>query len=93
MISVSTLSSYMYCQRKLYLQYVLKVSEPPKDVFLKGSIRHKVYENINLAEEELVKGIKKGVNKEDLKGKYHQKYREILLEVIKEASSEASRAR
>jgi len=84
MISVTTLSSYMYCQRKLYLQYVLRITEPPKEVLVKGSIRHKVYENINLAEEELVKSIKKGMIEQDIKGKYHQKYREILLDVIKQ---------
>jgi len=84
MISVSTLSSYMYCPRKLYLQYVLKLTEPPKEALLKGSIRHKTYENINLAEEELVKSIKKGTTLKDLKGRYHQKYREILLQVIKQ---------
>ncbi len=82
MISVSTLSSYMYCQRKLYLQYVLKLSEPPKDVLLKGSIRHKVYENINLAEEELIKSIRKPTSESDLKAIYQSKYRNILLNVI-----------
>ena len=73
----------MYCARKLYLQYVLKLTEPPKEALVKGSIRHKTHENINLVEEELVKGVKKGINLEDLKGRYHQKYREILLSVIK----------
>jgi len=90
MISVSTLSSYMYCPRKLYLQYVLRLTEPPKDVLLKGSIRHKVYENINLTEEELVRSIKQPATLEDLKGKYHQKYREILLEVIKQKKQDLS---
>ncbi|MBW2975163.1 CRISPR-associated protein Cas4 [Candidatus Woesearchaeota archaeon] len=88
MISVTTLTSYMYCARKLYLQYVLRLSEPPKEALVKGSIRHKTHENINLAEEELVKGIKKGMALEDLKGRYHQKYREILLQVIKENKEE-----
>jgi CRISPR-associated protein Cas4 len=78
----------MYCPRKLYLQYVLRLTEPPKEVLVKGSIRHKVYENINLAEEELVRSIKKGMNENDLKGKYHQRYREILLDVIKENKEE-----
>jgi CRISPR-associated exonuclease Cas4 len=84
MISVTTLSSYLYCKRKLYLQKVLKLYEPIKAPLIKGSIRHKVYENINLAEEELIKTIKKGTTLEDLMGKYHQKYRELLLEVIKQ---------
>jgi len=88
MLSVTTLCSYTYCQRKLYLQYVLGLAEPPKEALVKGSIRHKTYENINLAEEEMVKSIKKGTSLEDLKGKYHQKYREILLSVIKEFKSE-----
>ena len=88
MISVTTLSSYMYCSRKLYLQYVLKITEPPKEALLKGSIRHLTYENINLAEEELVKSIKKGTTLKDLEGKYHQKYREILLQVIKQNKEE-----
>lgn len=84
MLSVTHLSSYLYCQRKLYLQQVLGLYEPPKEALVKGSIRHKTYENINLAEEELVKSIKKGMTLKDLKGKYHQKYRGILLQVIKQ---------
>lgn len=88
MISVTTLSSYMYCPRKLYLQYILKLAEPPKEALLKGSIRHKTYENINLAEEELVKSIKKGTSLKDLEGSYHQKYREILMQVIKQNKEE-----
>lgn len=88
MLSVTHLSSYLYCPRKLYLQQVFGLYEVPKESLVKGSIRHKVYENINLAEEELVKSIKKGMNEEDLKGRYHQKYREILLEVIKQNKEE-----
>lgn len=91
MLSVTHLSSYLYCPRKIYLQQVLGLYEPPKEALVKGSIRHKTYENINLAEEELVKSIKKGANLEDLKGKYHQKYREILLEVIKQNKEELKR--
>jgi CRISPR/Cas system-associated exonuclease Cas4 (RecB family) len=78
MISVTTLCSYLYCPRKLYLQYVLKLEEPPKEALLKGSIRHKAYEVINASEEELVKSIKKTTSLSDLQGKYHQRYREIL---------------
>lgn len=88
MLSVTHLSSYLYCQRKLYLQQVLGLYEPPKEALIKGSIRHKVYENINLAERELVTSIKKATALDDLKGKYHQKYREILIEVIKQNKDE-----
>ena len=88
MLSVTHLSSYLYCPRKLYLQRVLGLYEPIKEALVKGTIRHKVYENINLADQELVKSIKKLVELEELKGKYHQRYREILLDVIKEHKDE-----
>jgi len=78
----------MYCPRKLYLQYVLKLTEPPKDVLVKGSIRHEVYENINLLQEELVKSIEKPTSLENIKGKFHQKYRETLLNIIKQNKQE-----
>ena len=82
MLSVTHLSSYLYCARKLYLEKVLGLYEPPKEALVKGSIRHKTHENMNMAEEEIVKSIKKETTLEDIKGKYHQKYREILLDVI-----------
>lgn len=84
MLSVSALSTYMYCKRKLYLQNVLGFYEPPKEALVKGAIRHLAYEKINLVEEELVKNIKKEITLDVLKGRYHQRYREILLEIIKQ---------
>ena len=84
MLSVTTLSSYLYCPRKLYLEKVLGLTEPPKEALIKGSIRHKTYEEINLAEECLVTSITAQTTLEDLKGKYHQKYKEILLDIIRQ---------
>ena len=82
MISVTTLSSYLYCPRKLYLEKVLKIVKPPKEVLVKGSIRHKTYDGINKAEEELVKSI----DKSDLsyistifKKEYSQILRKVLI--------------
>ena len=42
MLSVTHLSSYLYCPRKLYLQKVLSIYEPPKEALVKGTIRHKM---------------------------------------------------
>ena len=46
-ISVSMLSTYLYCPRKLFLQKILMVEEPPKESLVMGSIRHEVYDYIN----------------------------------------------
>ncbi|MBI4147706.1 CRISPR-associated protein Cas4 [Candidatus Woesearchaeota archaeon] len=44
MLSVTDLTTYTYCARKLYLSRVLKLSEPVKDVMVLGSIKHKLLE-------------------------------------------------
>ena len=46
-ISVSMLSSYIYCPRKLFLQKVLAVEEPPKESLVLGTLRHEIYDFIN----------------------------------------------
>jgi CRISPR-associated exonuclease Cas4 len=88
MISVSALSSYMYCPRKLYLSYVLKLSKPPKDVLLKGTIRHEAHEKINDVEESLVKKITKNLSLKDIQDMYKKEYSEILREAIRKYKKE-----
>ena len=58
-ISVTMLSSYLYCKRKLFLERVLGLFEPDKGALVKGSIRHKTYEEINKIEENIFKKIPK----------------------------------
>ncbi|MBW3003170.1 CRISPR-associated protein Cas4 [Candidatus Woesearchaeota archaeon] len=57
MISVTKLSSYLYCPRKIYLTDVLKLEEPPKDSLVKGTIRHSTFEKINDIEESIITSI------------------------------------
>ena len=88
MISVSALSSYMYCPRKLYLEWVLRLTKPPKDVLLKGTIRHEAHEKINDVEEELVKKITKSQTLKDLQEMYKKEYSEILRGTIRKYKKE-----
>ncbi len=88
MISVSALSSYMYCPRKLYLEWVLKLTKPPQDVLLKGTIRHEAHEKINDVEENLVKKITESQTLKDLQGMYKREYSEILRETIRKYKKE-----
>ncbi len=81
-ISVSLLSSYLYCSRKVFLQEVLMVEEPPKESMVMGTIRHETYDSINKNEEEIVTGITKKIPFEDLQRIYQQKYLEILRKAI-----------
>ena len=83
MLSVSALTGFLYCQRKLYLQYVLGFYEPIKEPTIRGTIRHEVYEQINNTEESIVTGITKKSTKEELFNKYKTAHSGILLNTIR----------
>lgn len=83
LVSVTSLSSYLYCQRKLFLEGVLRIIEIPKEAVVKGTIRHESYDGINKAEEELVKSITPEKLK-DLDEIYKDRYSKILRKVINE---------
>ena len=81
-ISVSSLSAYLYCSRKLFLEKVLMLEEPPKESMVIGSIRHETYDNINKKEEEIVTSITKWLALEGIQNLYKKKYLEILRKAI-----------
>ena len=82
------LSTYLYCKRKLYLQYVLKLSSPPKDVIIKGKLRHEAFDRINKLDKEIVKEIKRFVPLEDMIMIFRKEYSKILREVLDEMKLE-----
>ena len=81
-ISVTLLSSYLYCSRKLFLEKVLKLAEPPKESLVMGSIRHEIYDNINKNEEQIVINIEEKVPLEELNVIYRQKFLEFLRKAV-----------
>lgn len=82
-ISVSMLSTYLYCSRKLFLQQVFALKEPPKKSTVLGTLRHEIYDYINQNEEKLVSSVVRKTNYDQLKEKYKklyvQKVREVLI--------------
>jgi CRISPR-associated protein Cas4 len=82
MISVTSLSSYDYCKRKLFLEKVLKIVVVPKTAIVKGTIRHETYDAINKKEEELVKSIKQRFSLNRLVKVYQRTHAQLLKEVI-----------
>lgn len=81
-IPVTLLSTYLYCPRKLFLQEVLMLEEPPKESLVMGSIRHETYDFINKKEEEIVTSINQGIFFQDIQELYKNKYLGILRKVI-----------
>lgn len=87
-ISVTMLSTYLYCPRMLFLQKVLAVEEPPKESLVLGSLRHEIYDFINRSEERIVTSIKEKTDYQRLMSTYKTFYSKILREkIIKNKSS------
>ena len=81
-ISVSMLSSYLFCSRKLFLQQVLALREPPKESMVLGSLRHEIYDFINQNEEKIVTSIKEKIQYNEIISIYKSFYSKILREKI-----------
>ena len=90
MISVSLLSSYDYCPRKLFLEHVLKLVIVPRESVVKGSIRHAVHDRTSKAEEGFVKSIKNELNYNELVDRYKKLHSDILKETIVRNKSKLS---
>jgi CRISPR-associated protein Cas4 len=72
MISVSLLSAYSYCPRKIFLTNVLKYIEVPREATVKGTVRHEAFDSLNKHEADVVIAIKPGEGQEEIHGSYKQ---------------------
>ena len=81
-ISVTMLSTYLFCPRMLFLQKILAVKEPPKESLILGTLRHEIYDFINRSEEMIVSSIKEKIQYNDLLITYKLFYSNTLREKI-----------
>ena len=77
-LSVTDLCSYMFCPRSLYIKLVLGMREPAKPVMVLGSIRHRVFEDANSREKELVERISSGTPAGSVAEMFSEAYAGIL---------------
>ena len=81
LISVTHLSSYLFCKRKLYLEQVLGIRAAPPEATILGTIRHQVLDLVSKQE----KGIVLSVAPENLaqiEEKYQSFYARNLISTI-----------
>ena len=81
-ISVTLLSAYLYCSRKLFLEHALKLKEPPKESIVMGSVRHQIHDGINKKEEAIALSITEKESLESVQKRYRQQYLEVLRESV-----------
>ena len=88
LLSVTDLSAYKFCIRSLYLRLVLGFREPVKPVMVLGGIRHKIYDEANKSEEELVTQVGSGMDRQKILSLFSEAYDEILHQSISAYSSQ-----
>lgn len=81
-LSVTLLSSYLYCPRKVFLEKVMGLREPPKPALLLGTVRHTTLEKGNEAEKQLIEGMTDFLSIEEITRRYQEKYLACLQETI-----------
>jgi CRISPR-associated protein Cas4 len=81
-VNVTALSGYLYCPRKLYLESVRKIREPPKGSMVKGSIKHNIFDRVNKVEEGIVCSIVRPIKFTDLLMQYRRSYYKVAFEVL-----------
>jgi len=80
-ISVTWLSSYLYCKRKFFLEQVLGMAEPLNEIIVKGKIKHEVYDLANKQERGIVLSID-SADREFIFGKYKNAYLKNLNNIL-----------
>ena len=88
MLSVTYLSSYLYCPRKLYLNLVLGLQEKVKAVTIKGKIRHGAYELASRREKEVIIGLDSKKKYEEFEMDFRRMYNKVLMWLISQNKKE-----
>ena len=81
MISVTTLSDYLYCPRKIYLRHVLKFIPVVSKPVVSGKVKHDFFDAITKNEEEIILNIKPS-ELENIDLIYKTAYKDLLTESI-----------
>jgi len=82
LISITDITGYLYCPRKVYLRLVKGIKSPPTQRMINGMLRHKVFDLFNKNEASLVSSIKTKASCSEIKSLYNHLFTNITNEVL-----------
>ncbi len=85
-VSVTDLSSFLYCPRALYQKKVLGYEEKLNEHMILGAIRHNFYDLANKYEERIVSRLPVPASKEEITAVYSETYQNLLKVAVKDHS-------
>jgi len=81
-ISITDITAYLYCPRKVYLKLVKKIKEPPTKQMISGFLKHKIFDIFNKNEQVMVSSILNNLEEKEIKILYNQHLTSITYEVL-----------
>lgn len=91
LISVTELTAYMFCPRKLWLSKVHGLREPPTREMILGRIKHRALEIFTISEKDFIKSLSQGLTSSEINEKYKQLMRESAIYAFQENADNASK--
>ena len=82
LISISELSAYLYCPRKLWLSKIRGIREPPSREMILGRIKHKALENFNILEKNFIKTLDSSKTEKELEEIYSNLIRQAAIQAF-----------
>jgi CRISPR-associated exonuclease Cas4 len=93
MISVTALTSYLYCPRKLYLERIKGYFEIPKDLLVKGAVKHRVFDELTNTEEMIVSLVSKDFDWNKMLKHYAEHFSKILRRSVLKSARQIKMAK
>lgn len=81
-ISITDITSYLYCPRKVYLKKIKKIKEKPTKQMISGMLKHKVFDIFNKNESYIVSSINEKISKEQI----IELYKACLIKITNETA-------
>lgn len=90
-VSVSDITAYLYCPRKLWFAKVKGIREPPNRAMILGRIKHRALELFNILEKDFIINISNPLEKEEIESIYKEIMRQAALQAFQENADIAER--
>lgn len=74
MIAVSAITSYLYCPKKFYMQYVLKLREPARKPTIEGTIMHEAFDRMQTGLNDVTVSVNEKTTPKDLEMNYRKAF-------------------
>lgn len=78
LINITDITGYLFCQRKIYLKLVKGIKDKPNERMILGMLRHKIFDDFNKNEKEIVENIEEKKTIKELKSIYHNELNKVI---------------